>query len=158
MHRLTVPGLAIALADNARQRPQPPVSGPIRALPPLRNKRFRNYATTTPQPNDGVPNPALLNHLSTYQRTIFLKEWNRLKTHVREIAFDLNGPCWTPAVITQLSGILADFPDVLSKSSTDFGSSSRLRFQFRRTTLRLHHTRIPHSSPDSHELVAVLDF
>ena len=48
---------------------------------------------------------------------------------MREIAFDLHGLRWTPAVITQPGKVLAEFSDVFSKSSTDFGSFSLLPFK-----------------------------
>ena len=95
--------------------------------------------TTTSPPDDRTLNPALLDLLITDQRPTSVKGWNRVPTHVREIAFGLNGPDWTLDIITQLSGILADYPVVFSKSSTDLGSCSPLRIRFRRTTLRLNH-------------------
>ena len=48
---------------------------------------------------------------------------------MREITFDLRGPGWTQAIILQLGEVLAEFPDVFSKSSTDFGSCSLLPFE-----------------------------
>ena len=48
---------------------------------------------------------------------------------MRERALDLDGPGWTPAVITQLGEVLAEFSDVFSKFSTDFDSCSLLPFE-----------------------------
>ena len=50
---------------------------------------------------------------------------------MREIAFNLHGPGWTSAVITQLGEVLAEFSDVFSKSPTDFGSYSLLPFEMK---------------------------
>ena len=71
---------------------------------------------------------ALLERFSADQRCSFLQTWNRLPSHMCEIAFDLHGPGWTPAVITQLGDVLAEVPDVFSKSSTDFVACSLLPF------------------------------
>ena len=96
-----------------------------------------------PVTDDRAPNPALLDRLSTDQRTAFLKKWNHLPAHVRrEIEFDLNGPGWTPAVIAEIGHALAEFPDVSSRPSIDFGPCSPSRFRFRRTALRLHDAHI----------------
>ena len=88
------------------------VSAPIRASPPRRNKRFSHNEATTPPSDDRVSYSTLLDCVNPGYRTVFLKEWNRLPTHVREIAFGLNDPGWMPAVITGLGDILAEFPDV----------------------------------------------
>ena len=62
-------------------------------------------------------------------RSRSLQTWKRLPPHNREMVFDLHGPGWAPAVITQLGEVLAEFWDVLSKFSIDFGSCSLLRFE-----------------------------
>ena len=59
------------------------------------------------QPTYRPPSPALLERLSANQCSSFLPTWNRLPPHMREITFDLHGPGWTPAVITQLGEVLA---------------------------------------------------
>ena len=38
------------------------------------------------------PSPALLERLTLYQRVSFLRVWDRLPRHLREIAFDLHSP------------------------------------------------------------------
>ena len=67
--------------------------------------------------------------MSTGQRSSFLQTWNRLPPLMREIAFDLHGPGWTPTVITQLGKVLAEFLHMFSKSSTYLGSFSLLPFE-----------------------------
>ena len=76
------------------------------------------------QPTYRSPSPTLLERLSADQRSSFLEQ-----PHMREIAFNLHGPGWTSAVITQLGEVLAEFSDVFSKSPTDFGSCSLMPFE-----------------------------
>ena len=49
--------------------------------------------------------------------------------HLREIVIDLHDPGWTPPAIEQLGDVLCEFPDVLSTSKTDLGSSSLMPFK-----------------------------
>ena len=44
------------------------------------------------QPTFRAPSLALLERLSTDQRSSFLQTWNRLPLHTREITFDLHSP------------------------------------------------------------------
>ena len=67
--------------------------------------------------------------MNSDQRSSFLSVWNRLPPHLRDIAFDLHDPGWTPTVIAQLGDVLCDFPDVFSTSKTDFGSCSLMPFE-----------------------------
>ena len=60
----------------------------------------------TSSPDTGVaasavtpPLPALLERLNPDQRFSFLRVWTRLPLHLREIAFDLHDPGWTPSAI-----------------------------------------------------------
>ena len=85
-------------------------------------------AASSAPPIDRSPSPALL-RLSIDQRSSFLQTWTHLPPHMHEIAFDLHGPGWTPAVITQLGDVLVEFPDVFWKSSIHFGSCSLLPFK-----------------------------
>ena len=48
---------------------------------------------------------------------------------MRQIAFDVHGPYWTPAFIAQLGDVLAEFSDAFSKSSSDFRCCSSLPFK-----------------------------
>ena len=73
--------------------------------------------------------PALLERLNQDQRSSFLRIWARLPSHLREIAFDLHDPGWTPSAIEQLGDVLCEFPDVFSTSKTDFGSCSLMPFE-----------------------------
>ncbi|MEP5732608.1 MAG: hypothetical protein ABJL67_24925, partial [Sulfitobacter sp.] len=83
---------------------------------------------STPSVNH-PPSPALLERLSTDQRTSSLQVWNCLPLHMREIAFDLRGLGWTPTIITQLGDVLVEFFDVFSKYPTDFSSCALLSFK-----------------------------
>ena len=85
-----------------------------------------------------APSPTLLKRFNSDHRSSFLRVWARLPPHLREIAFDLHDPGWTPPVIAQLGDVLCEFPDVFSTSKTDFGSCSLIPFdiRFRRAALR----------------------
>ena len=74
------------------------------------------------------PSPALLERLSPEQRASFLHVWARLSLHLREVAIDLHGTDWTPEAIEQLGDALCAFPDVFSKSKSDFGSCLLIPF------------------------------
>ena len=75
------------------------------------------------------PSPALLERLNPDQRCSFLRVWARLPPDLREIAFDLNDPGWTPLAIEQLGDVLCEFPVEFSTSKTDFGSCSLMPFE-----------------------------
>ena len=68
--------------------------------------------------------PLLSRRLSDDQRESFLRLWDRLPLHFRDITFDLHGSGWFPSVISSLRNVRCDFPDVFSASKTDFGSCS----------------------------------
>ena len=75
------------------------------------------------------PSSARLERLNPDQRSSFLRVWARRPPHLREIAFDLHDPGWTPPASEQLCDVLCEFPDVLSTSKTDFGSCSLMPFE-----------------------------
>ena len=75
------------------------------------------------------PSPALLERLNSDQRFSFLRVWARLPPHLREVAFGLHDPGWTPPVIEQVGDVLCEFPEVFSTSKTDFGSCSLIPFE-----------------------------
>ena len=75
------------------------------------------------------PSPALLERLNPDQCSSFLRVWARLPPHLREIAFDLHDPGWSPPAIEQLGDVLCEFPDVFSTSKTDFESCSLMPFE-----------------------------
>ena len=55
--------------------------------------------------------------------------WARLAPHLREIAFDLHDPGWTPQAIEQLGDVLCEFLDVFSTLKKYFGSFSQIPFE-----------------------------
>ena len=71
-----------------------------------------------------LPSPALRERLNQHRRSSFLRVWARLPPHLREIAFDVHDPGWTPSANAQLGDVLCEFPNVFSTSKTDFGSCS----------------------------------
>ena len=52
------------------------------------------------------PPPALIECLTPEQRASFLRVWERLSLHLRAVAFDYQGPGWTPLAIEQLGDVL----------------------------------------------------
>ena len=76
-----------------------------------------------------TPCPKLLERLDNSQRKSFLRTWDRLSLHLRDIKFDLHGSGLSPAVINALGNVLCEFPDVFSTSKTDFGSCSLIPFK-----------------------------
>ena len=84
---------------------------------------------TPPADPPKTPNRKLLERLTADQRTGFLRLWDRLPLHLRDVSFDLRGSGWSPLVITALGGILCEYPDVFSTSTTDFGSRSLIPFK-----------------------------
>ena len=75
------------------------------------------------------PSPALLDRLNQDQRSSILRVWAGLPPHLREIAFNLHDPGWTPSAIDQLGNVLCEFPDMFSTSKTDFWSCSLMPFE-----------------------------
>ena len=84
---------------------------------------------TDPPPESKSPSPQLLARLDTDQRSSFLRLWNRLPLHLRDVMFDLHGSGWSPSVIDDLGDVLCEFQDVFSTSKTDFGSCSLIPFK-----------------------------
>ena len=60
------------------------------------------------------PSLVLLERLNPDQRSSFLRVRVRLPPHLRDMAFDLHDPGWTPPAIEQLGDVLCEFPDVFS--------------------------------------------
>ena len=107
------------------------------------------YTTSSVPPADRPPSLALLERLSTDQRTSFLPICNRLPSHMREIAFELHGLGWTPTVITQLGDVLAEFSDKFSKSPTGFWLllPAPLKYMCCPEQLSRHISVLPHQFP-----------
>ena len=57
-----------------------------------------------------------------------LRVWTRLPLHLRKVAFDLRGIDWTREAIEQMGDVLREFPDVFSKSTSEFGFCSLMPF------------------------------
>ena len=90
--------------------------------------------TSSPDTGDAAsavmpPPPVLLKQLNPDHRSSFLRVLTRLPPHLREIAFDLHDPGWTPPAIEQLGDVLCEYPDVFSTSNADFGSCSPMPFE-----------------------------
>ena len=67
-----------------------------------------------------LPSPALLERLTPEQRVSFLRIWDRLPTHLRDIAFDLHNPEWTSVAIVRLGDVLCEFSDVFFQIQNGF--------------------------------------
>ncbi len=84
---------------------------------------------SSPDTSRSSPPTTLLERLTPDQRTSFSAMWEALPPHLREITFNLQGPGWTPEVITDLGNVLREYHDVFSSSPTDFGSCSLFPFK-----------------------------
>ena len=104
----------------------PPASTPFTTTSPWPTT---GLSRTEPPPLPKVPCPKLLQRLSGDQRTSFLRLWDRLPLHLRDITFDLHGSGWSPSVIEDLGHVLCEFADVFSTSKTDIGSCSLITFK-----------------------------
>ena len=109
-------------------------------MPPPSTTDVHALHDNIPVANDGLPStnsppmpktpcPELLERLNDDQRISFFRLWDQLSLHLRDITFDLHGPGWSPSVITALGDVLCEFPDVFSKSKTNFGSCSLIPFK-----------------------------
>lgn len=74
------------------------------------------------------PRPEPLARLTEEQQESFIRVEGTLPRHLHSICFDLQGDGWTPTVTTELAGILRECTDVVSASSTNFGSCSLFPF------------------------------
>ena len=84
---------------------------------------------TEPPPPPKVPCPKLLERRNGDQRTSFLRLWDQLPLHLRNITFDPHGSGWSPSVIEDLGHVLCEFSDVFSTSKINFGSCSLIPFK-----------------------------
>ena len=75
------------------------------------------------------PWPALLGRLNPDKRLSFLRVWARRPPYLREIAFGLHDPGWTPPANEQLGDVLCEVHDVFFTSKTDFGPCSLMPFE-----------------------------
>jgi len=89
----------------------------------------REFPPSADPPPPKTPCSQLLARLDTDQRTSFLRLWDRLPLHLRDITFNLHGAGWSPSVIDDLADVLCEFPDVFATSKTDFGSCSLMPFK-----------------------------
>eukprot|EP00752_Nemacystus_decipiens_P004840 g4404.t1 len=75
------------------------------------------------------PPPAdLPGRLTDLQRPSFLRMWDRLPAHLRDIVFELHDPRWSAAAIDQLGDALIEYADVFSTSKSDFGACNIMPF------------------------------
>ena len=84
----------------------------------------------TPDPPDEPP-PELLHRLDDDQRTAFLRLWNTVPPHIRQIDFALDAPGWEPSATDALSATLAEYADIFSSSKLDYGACSLRPFEIK---------------------------
>ena len=72
---------------------------------------------------------SLLECLTPDQRASFLRFWERLPSHLRTVALDLQAPDWTPLAIEQLDDTIRNVAGVIAKSKAIFGSCSPIPFE-----------------------------
>ena len=153
---LRVPLDSVDTVDSNQQNVDPPstVPGPTRPLDtgqpsatctdPFVHTVHESASAAGPPVAAATPSspPAdLLKRLTAEQRASFIKLWDKLPPHLRDIKFDLHGEGWTPAVIDQLGTVLFDYQDVFSTSPTDLGSCPLLPFKI--VIVRILHPSAP---------------
>ena len=86
--------------------------------------------TTASDSSDELPRERL-NRLDHNQRESFLRLWNTVPPHIRQIDFALDAPGWDPPAIDALSDTLAAYADVFSLSKLDYGECSLRPFEIK---------------------------
>ena len=152
-HRARRPPWDLFLAPHAdpltclRQFPRSYTSRSRRPRRPRRTRqhlrgRQRIPPYRHPSYSEG-PCPVLLRRRSDDQRKSFLRLWNRLPLHLRDITFDLHGSGWSSSVILFLRDVLCDFPTFFLhlRQISARAPSFRLRSPFPRTARPLRPVR-----------------
>ena len=90
----TSPLVQVPLATLRRLSLDPPTPSPIPNVHALHDNipvDNEDPPPTDPPPTPKAPCPQLLARLDTDQRSSFLRLWNRLPLHLRDVMFDLHG-------------------------------------------------------------------
>ena len=97
---------------------------------PLHQEEFV-YPTVERKDGSDVKTPpsTLLERFDSQQRDAFLEMWERIPSHLHDICFDLQGPGWTPSVISALGDVLVQYQNRFSRSKTDLGHCTTLPFK-----------------------------
>ena len=88
--------------------------------------------TTSNSEMEGEPNlppSSVLNRMDSSQQDAFREIWKRIPHHLRDIRFNLEGPGWTPEVISALGDVLVRYESRFSRSKTDIGHCTTLPFK-----------------------------
>jgi len=67
------------------------------------------------------PLPAVLSNLEPLKRKAFIRLWNRVPAHLREIHFDFEESLWKADDIDSLGNLLCKYAHRFSQHSTDLG-------------------------------------
>ena len=86
--------------------------------------------STTPDSADEPP-PELLHRLDRSQREAFLRLWNTVPPHIRQIDFALDAAGWYPTALDALSTTLTTYAEVFSSSKLDYGGCSLRPFEIK---------------------------
>ena len=85
----------------------------------------------TPDASDDPPTE-LLHRLDDVQRESFLRLWNTVPPHIRQIDFALlDAPGWEPSAIDALVAKLAEYADISSSFKLDYGACSLRPFEIK---------------------------
>ena len=99
-------------------------------------------ANATPDASGAPPNE-LLHRLDDAQCESFLRLWNMVLSHIRQIDFVLDAPGWEPSAIDALAATLTEYADLFSSSKLDYGACSLRPFEIKAP----HETRPIQSRP-----------
>lgn len=114
--------------------PDAPSSAPAPApSPQIHTVHHRPSPSVSVAPASGPlplkPSPAdLLNRLTDLQRPTFLRMWDRLPVHMRDVVFELHDPRSSPDAIDRLGDALIEYADVFATSKSDFGACNIMPF------------------------------
>ena len=78
-------------------------------------KRIRSWTASRNSHAVSAASRSTLKRLTAEQRASFIKLWDKLPPHLRDIKFDLHGEGWTPVVIDQLGTVLSDYQDMFRR-------------------------------------------
>ena len=88
-------------------------------------------ATNVTPDNSDEPPTGLLHRLEDIQRESFLRLWNTVPPHIRQIDFALDAPGWEPCAIDALSATLTEYADIFSSPKLDYGVCSLPPFEIK---------------------------
>ena len=104
-HQLLRVPLATLAPHDTQHEVTTIAESPVTLAPPS------TATNVTPDTSDDLPTE-LLHRLDDVQRESFLRLWNTVPPHIRQIDFALDAPCWEPSAIDALGATLTEYADI----------------------------------------------